>query len=152
MEIEVESATDPVWADADHTCITMQVKFAHLSEPVPFGASMADPEEHGRTLFFMAVNGDLGTIGEYVAPAPVPIQKTRFSSLEYLERFTEAEQLAIVGATQANPAVKLWYDKLLAAEYVDLADPRIEAGLSALVNANLLTDTRKTELMQPVTT
>lgn len=150
MEIEIESATNPVWADPGQTCIGMTVKFAHLPDPVPFGASMADPEEHGRTLYFMAVNGDLGPIGDYVPPEPVVVTRSRFSSLEYLERFTEAEQLAIVGATQGNTAVKLWYDKLLAAEYVDLADPRIEQGLAALVAAGLLAEARKAELLQPV--
>lgn len=73
----------------------------------------------------------------------------RFSSLEFLERFTETEQLAVVSATMANAKVKLWYDKLLAAEYVDLTDPRTEAGIDALVAAELIAAERKAALMTP---
>ena len=74
---------------------------------------------------------------------------TRFSSLEFLERFTDAEQLTVVTATLASPAVKLWYDKLLAAEYVDLNDPRTEGGIDALIAAGLITADRKAALLTP---
>lgn len=73
--------------------------------------------------------------------------KTRFSSLEFLERFTDAEQLSVVTATLASPQVKLWYDKLLAAEYIDLADPRTASGIDALIAAGLIDAERKAELL-----
>lgn len=78
---------------------------------------------------------------------PQPI--TRFSSLEFLERFTEAEQLAVVTATMSNPHVKLWYDKLLAAEFVSLDDPRTEAGIDALIAEALIDPARKSEILAP---
>lgn len=87
---------------------------------------------------------------EYVAPPePPPAPRTRFSSLEFLERFTEEEQLAVVTATLASPTVKLWYDKLLAAEFVDLNDHRTEGGLDALISAGLLDPSRKAGLLTP---
>ena len=76
--------------------------------------------------------------------APSPKQ---FTSLEYLDLFTESEQLAVVSATMAVPQVKLWYDKMLAAGYVTIADPRTEGGLAALVGAGLLTEARKLEIL-----
>ena len=82
-------------------------------------------------------------------PQSIPLPSTRFSSLEFLERFTEAEQLAVVSATLGSPQVKLWYDKLLAAEYVDLNDPRTEGGIDALIAAGLITADRKAALMTP---
>lgn len=79
-------------------------------------------------------------------PLPPPPPK-QFTSLEYLDLFTESEQLAVVSATMAVPQVKLWYDKMLAAGYVTAADPRTEGGLAALVGAGLLTEARKAEIL-----
>lgn len=78
---------------------------------------------------------------------PEPVIKTKFLSLEFLERFTEAEQIAVVQATMVIAPVKLWYDKLLAASYVDLNDPRVEAGIDALIAAELIAADRKASLL-----
>lgn len=83
---------------------------------------------------------------------PLPPQYPRLTALEMLDQFTEAEQLAVVAATMTEPAIKLWYDRLIAATYVTYEDPRTEAGLQALVDAELITSQRKAEIvaaMQP---
>jgi len=72
-----------------------------------------------------------------------PLQPKQLSSLSYLDLFTETEQLQVVTATMQSAQVKLWYDKMLAAGYVTKEDPRTEAGLSALVQAGLLEESRK---------
>jgi len=75
-----------------------------------------------------------------------------FTPLELLELFTEDEQLAVVSATMSSPAIKLWYDKLLAAGFITYEDPRTEAGLQALVDNGLLAPERKAAIvavMQP---
>ncbi|HWU35472.1 MAG TPA: hypothetical protein VN023_09590 [Methylovorus sp.] len=82
------------------------------------------------------------TVGKFI--------KTKFTSLEYLDRFTEAEQLAVATAAMSNPAVKLWYDRMLAASYVDIEDPRVAAGIDALITAGLLDAGRKEALLQPI--
>lgn len=82
-------------------------------------------------------------------PTPAPEPKSRFTSLEYLDRFTQDEQEAIVGATYSNVQIKLYYDRLLAATFIDLDDPRTEAGIDALIAAELLAPDRKAALMQP---
>lgn len=85
-------------------------------------------------------------------PAPVPPEpqyKSQFTSLEYLDRFTEAEQLAVVTATLANAQVKLWYDKMLAASYIDLADPRTIGGIDALIAAGLIDASRRDAILAP---
>ena len=79
-------------------------------------------------------------------PLP-PAPPKQFTSLEYLDLFTESEQLAVVSATMAVPQVKLWYDKMLAAGFITTADPRTEGGLAALVGAGLLTEVRKVEIL-----
>ena len=87
-----------------------------------------------------------GNTPEPADPLP-PAPPKQFTSLEFLDLFTEAEQLAIVAATNASAQVKLWYDRMLAANFITLADPRTEAGLTALVQAGLLTAERKAEIV-----
>ncbi|MFC3340668.1 hypothetical protein ACFOEY_20115 [Paracandidimonas soli] len=85
-------------------------------------------------------------------PEPAPPVYPQFSALEMLDLFTEAEQLAVVQATMGNAAVKLWYDRLIAATFITYEDPRTEGGLQALVDVELLTPERKADIvaaMQP---
>lgn len=82
-------------------------------------------------------------------PAPIIPPKTQFTSLEFLDRFTEEEQLAVVQATMVSAQVKLWYDRLLAASFVDISDPRTEAGIDALILAGLIEADRKSALLAP---
>lgn len=81
-------------------------------------------------------------------PAPPAVSTT---PLQFIDRFTEAEQLAVVTATMSVPSVKLWYDKLLAAQEVVFADPRLSAGLDGLIAAGLLAPERKAEILPEVT-
>lgn len=73
------------------------------------------------------------------APAPV------WTALEFFERFTEAEQLAIFGSEDA--AVRLFRAKLLASQEVRADDPRTVAGLDLLVAKGLLTTARKAAIL-----
>lgn len=74
-------------------------------------------------------------------------QARRFSSLEFLDLFTEPEQLAIVEASMQSAQIKLWYDRTLAASFITITDARVSAGLDALVDASLLTSARKAEIV-----
>jgi hypothetical protein len=97
-------------------------------------------------------NGKEWTVLPERPPLPGSVIYPQFTALEMLDLFTEAEQLAVVSATMAVPAVKLWYDRLIAATFVTYEDPRTESGLQALVDAGLLTALRKAEIvaaMQP---
>jgi hypothetical protein len=87
-------------------------------------------------------------VQSHIAPAPKPA-KTQFAPLEFLDRFTEAEQLATATAAMSNPIINLWYYRMMAATYVDLIDPRVEAGIDALIAAGLLAPSRKEALMSP---
>lgn len=80
------------------------------------------------------------------ADPPPPAPPKQFTSLEFLDLFTESEQLAVATAAMQSAQVKLWYDRTLAAMSITLADPRTEAGLEALVTAGLLTAERKAEI------
>lgn len=60
-------------------------------------------------------------------------------SLDFLDKFSEQTQLKIVTEAMKIPAIRLWYDRLLAAQQVDLNSPRLRAGLEAMRQAGLLT-------------
>ena len=84
------------------------------------------------------------TATPYTPDTPPPAQ---FTPLDFLDLFTQDEQLAVVLAGMQNAAVKLWYDRALAAQFITIADPRTEGGLSALVSGGLLTAERKAEIV-----
>lgn len=77
---------------------------------------------------------------------PEPL-KTVFTSLEFFELFTSDEQISVVERTLTSATIKLWYDKMLAADYINLADERTIAGLNALVAADLITEARKNQIL-----
>lgn len=82
-------------------------------------------------------------VATHTAPRPLPPPTPKqFTSLEFLDLFTDAEQLAVASAAMASAQVKLWYDRMLAASFVSLSDPRTSAGLQALVTESLITQAR----------
>lgn len=78
-----------------------------------------------------------------------PELKTKFASLEYLDRFTDAEEDSIIQAADSNIQIKKYYNRLLAATFIDLEDPRTVAGIDALISAGLLESSRKAQLLRP---
>lgn len=78
--------------------------------------------------------------------AALPVIR-RYTPLEFMDLFSDEQQLAIVTATMTVPAVKLWYDRMMAAQVVDLSDRRVTAGLAALVSEKLLTQDRVDQLI-----
>lgn len=80
---------------------------------------------------------------------PAPVQKVRFSPLEFRERFTQAEQVAIRQASFTDMNVGLVYDSFLSADFIDVTDPRTAAGIDVYVTAGLLTADRKPKLLEP---
>lgn len=103
----------------------------------------ADPDNYDYAAYLEWLEAG-NTPDPYVAPPAPPKQLT---SLEYLDLFTSAEQLAVATAAMENAAVKLWYDRMLAASFITPADERTEAGLDALVAAGLITSARRTAIV-----
>lgn len=128
-----------------------------LSAPMPVRSTLAAPPETSGTEVARWTGAGWEVLPERPPapePPPTPVVYPQFTALEVLDLFTEGEQLAIVAATMSVPAVKLWYDRLIAATFVTYEDPRTEGGLQALVDAELLTPQRKAEIvaaMQPET-
>lgn len=73
--LTIESAVNPVYANAEGTNITLQVKFAEFDEVMPFAATSYDSMAYGVELHNRAKAGEFGPIAPYVAP-PEPVQPT----------------------------------------------------------------------------
>jgi hypothetical protein len=67
-----------------------------------------------------------------------PPERRLVWALDFLDRFSDATQLAVVSAAQQNPSIRLWYDRLLANGSVDLNNARLIAGLNAMRDAGLM--------------
>ena len=67
------------------------------------------------------------------------------SSIEFINKFTEAEDDQIAAST--NPNVKKFYKQMLAANYIDITNPMTLGALDLLVALGLLTAARKLEVI-----
>jgi hypothetical protein len=66
--MNIVTATDPKWANAEHTAIDLNVKFVEFNSVVPFTASNSDSQQHSIELFNNALRGVYGLISDYVEP------------------------------------------------------------------------------------
>ena len=80
-------------------------------------------------------------------PTPTPLPITQITPLEFLARFTAAEQLAIVTEGQTVPALMLWVLQAMGASYIDLTDPITIAGVNNLVTIGLITSDRVSAIL-----
>lgn len=95
----------------------------------------------------------LAWLEEGNTPEPVDVPPPAYrqmSSLDFLRLF-DPERRAIKQAAMQDVDVGIWYDDTVAAQFVTYSDPRVEQGLTALVDAGLLTAERKTEIVAAMT-
>jgi hypothetical protein len=63
--MEYHSIANPVWFDASHKMITVDIVFPHLGvSPVKFNASPDDSMAHGRQIYAELIAGKYGAIAE----------------------------------------------------------------------------------------
>jgi hypothetical protein len=130
------------YANAEHTAavaITLEAAAVALS-------AVDTPAEWEAMHVWAALPGN--AIAAYVEPpAPAP----RWTPLEFLERFTQAERIAIRAASVGTSPEALqladWLDLLRASTEVIADDPRTLAGTQALVDAGLLTPARRAAIL-----
>ena len=63
--LTLESATNPVYANAEKTAINLEVKFVEMQDILPFTATSYDTEPHGIDIFNRAKAGEFGTVLSY---------------------------------------------------------------------------------------
>lgn len=70
MSMILIEARNPVWGDEANTFIQVEAKWEHIADLgyLPFTANPNDTEAHGVDLYNRIINGEFGTIAEYVAP------------------------------------------------------------------------------------
>lgn len=103
MAIEIVDGRNPVWADAGHTIINVEVKFSDENgnpmfngEFLPFTATSDDVEKHCRDVFAYCVQGAFGQVSEYVAPV-IPLEELKEQKLYELSQwFKDASDSAHV--------------------------------------------------------
>ncbi|HHQ4655112.1 TPA: tail fiber assembly protein [Aeromonas hydrophila] len=104
--IEVLSAAHPRHYAGDPDSITLDVRFAHLPDPVQFAARKDDLEAHGRELYSRAVFGEFGEIE--VIPVPPPTEAEQQARLDALLKqaasamapLLDAEALGIISEAE----------------------------------------------------
>lgn len=69
------------------------------------------------------------------------------SRLEFRNRFSMDEKVAIYNEAATNIEVKIWLDDLTNSEYVDLNDTYTLASIASLVQLNLITESRGEEIL-----
>lgn len=82
-------------------------------------------------------------------PELEPHYKTQFSVLEFRDRFTIEEQIAIRQAQITDMEVGLVYDNFQAVQFIDIEDPRVEQGIDLYIAKGLLAPERKAQLLEP---
>lgn len=65
----IETVSNPIWADKDHTYFNVDVKFEEFDSVIPFTANPLDTEEHGLLIYSEGLKGTYGTILSYVPPS-----------------------------------------------------------------------------------
>lgn len=86
---------------------------------------------------------DWNIVGTHSSPPSPEVM----SALAFIEKFTIDEQLAVTTAAMQSPELRLWYDKLMAANEVVLDDARLLVGMRTLVEHGLISEQRHDEIM-----
>jgi hypothetical protein len=107
MNVTVNSAANPRWANDAQTAVLLECTFEHLgNEVVPFAAVNGDCEQHGQDLFDRAMAGEFGPIAAYTAPARNIHAEIRALELaELLPRAARDSLLAIAEKEAASVGV-----------------------------------------------
>jgi len=108
MNINLISATNPQYLNAEGTAITLDCEFSHLpGETHPFCAMPTDVEVHGREVYARAIAGEFGQIAPYVEPLPVvpKVVTMRQAKLALLQK--NLLNLVNVAIEQADDAAKI---------------------------------------------
>lgn len=86
--------------------------------------------------------------GAYHAPDAEKLPPRREGEFrEFMELFTDDEQLGVISATQTDANIKRWYDKAMGGATFSLDHLQTDYGLTALVSVGLLTASRKAEIL-----
>lgn len=116
----INQAWNPVWANAEHTAITLLVNFEEFDDnQIEFTARPDDVMDYGVELFNNASNGDYGIVAPYVAPPapPIPVP-SEISARQFLIAagvngiISQDEAVEAATAGTVPPAIQAVFDTL----------------------------------------
>lgn len=75
------------------------------------------------------------------------VNRRLISKLDYMNRFTDAELVAVYTAAKTNINVEIWLEKFKLSAEVNLDDPRTIAGIQSLETLGLISAGRAAEIL-----
>lgn len=73
--------------------------------------------------------------------------ESKLTKLQFRKRFTDAEKIAIYEAAVTSAALRVFIDDTQSAEFVDLEDADVIAGVESLAENKLITEERAAEIL-----
>jgi hypothetical protein len=70
------------------------------------------------------------------------------SKLEYLSAFEESELATIYTIAKTNVQIEIWLEKFRLAEFIQISDPRSQAGIRSLEASGLIQPGRANEILR----
>jgi hypothetical protein len=87
--------------------------------------------------------------GETFEPGPAPERSPQLTRLAFMDRFTNAELVAIYTAAKSDVKAQIWLDKVKTAQEINLADTRTREALAMLEAGGLIGEGRADEISTP---
>jgi len=97
-------------------------------------------------LITIAIAAGWEEVSKPVQPEPVPL--TIMSSLAFLNRFTTAEEDAVISSTILD--VKKIFGRMMGADFIDTTDTDTIAGVDGLIAYGLVDSSHKAAILAPV--
>lgn len=129
----IESAQ---YSNAENTSVSVVIDGKTLSVP------MEEGNRHYQMLKEWEAEGN--TIQPYVAPT---VRVTSIEPEEFFDRFTEAEQDAVIAESFNDVQTKKFYDRMVMQKTVELESQKLINGMDYLVSKGLITPARKDEIL-----
>lgn len=80
--MQIQYAHTPKYLTADGLLVDLTVKFAEFNAEMPFAASPADIESHGRELFSRALAGEFGPIAAFPLPTLAQLKEAQWATIK----------------------------------------------------------------------
>lgn len=131
------------WLNAQGTPVDSGGSIARFAPAAPLPA---DPQNPNAPATYPAVS-DATLVAAITSPAAEPPAVGVWTTLTFVERFTDPEKVAIF--TSVDPQVIVARSLGLAAQEIRTDDPRTQALMTLLVAKGLVTESRKTAILTP---
>jgi hypothetical protein len=138
-----KSQVEALGFDLSEAVITFRQALDHHALTVDVPAPATEPIVEA----IVRYHGDQFAVIDDTPTPPPSFNHRQKTWLEFMDLFTPEEQITLAGAAMTTPELKLWYDRAMGATYIDLDHERTIAGMQALVDANLIIEVRRNQVL-----